>query len=384
MHKDKIFAIINKIIDKLFKLIPGKENVEMKKQNIAVIYGGCSPEHEVSIMSAVSIISNLSEEQYTIIPIYITKEGQWLMYDGRVDNIKNIQWEKFGTPAILSPDRTHGGLLRIIDGKVKTIPVDIAFPVLHGKNGEDGTIQGLLELSGIPYVGCGTKASSIAMDKAVTKVIADSLKINQAPFYVYPAYQYKKEPEEILKKIRYKIGYPCFIKPANTGSSVGISKAGNKKELEAAISLAFKYDDKFIVEKAVKGRELECSVLGRAPDTIAGAVGEILSAKEFYDYEAKYLNPDSKTIVPADLPQDIYDEIRRISIDIFNGIGGFGLSRVDFFLEEETNKIIFNEINTMPGFTSISMYPMLMKEAGVNFPEVLDRLIEMALERGNK
>ncbi len=351
----------------------------MEKKNIVVLYGGYSSEHEVSKASAATIIENMSEEKYNIIPVYITTEGKWLLYDGHIENIKNINYEKFGTPVVLSTDRGDKCLLRIVGNKIKNIPIDVIFPVLHGVNGEDGTVQGLFEIAGVPYVGCGVLASAISMDKYYTKIVVSDLGIKQAEYL-----SFKQEDlddiNEVMKKIRYKIGYPCFIKPANSGSAVGVSKAKNKKDLEAAIELAVSYDKKIIVEKAIIGRELECAVLGSGGnDTEASAIGEVLPASEFYDYDAKYNNSESKTVVPADIPDEISDQIKNAAIKIFKGVGGKGLSRVDFFLEEETNNIIFNEINTLPGFTSISMYPMLWNHAGLTTPQLIDKLIELAI-----
>lgn len=353
----------------------------MSKINVAVIFGGCSSEHEVSKASAATIISNMSEEKYHIVPVYITKEGKWLLYDGSIDNIRNVLWEKFGTAVVLSPDRENKGLIRIVGNKTKNIPIDVAFPILHGANGEDGTIQGLFELAGIPYVGCGVLASAVCMDKYFTKIVCSQMGIRQAECLCYTR-EDLVNLAEVMKTIRYKIGYPCFVKPANAGSSVGISKAGNKKELEAALNLAAEHDRKIIVEKAVIGRELECAVLGSGgEDTEASVVGEIEAGAEFYDYEAKYHNTESKTIVPAVIPDDISDEIRITAVKIFKGLDCSGLSRVDFFLENETNKVIFNEINTMPGFTAISMYPMLWQEMGVETPELIDMLIDLGLNK---
>lgn len=350
----------------------------MNKKNVIVLYGGVSTEHEISKISAATIISNIPEEKYNIIPVYITKEGRWLLYDGSIDNIKNIRWDKLGTQALLSADRINGGLLRIVGEKVKTIPVDVVFPVLHGKNGEDGTIQGLLELSGIPYVGCGVLASALSMDKSCTKIIVKQVGINQAAHLTFT----EDEPlEKILKDVRYKIGYPCFVKPSSSGSSVGISRAENKNDLKEAIEKAFEFDGKIIVEKEVIGRELECAVLGTSFEARASQVGEILAGSTFYDYEAKYVNTQSKTVIPAEIPEEVSEKIKKYALKIFKAVNGFGLARVDFFWDEENNSVIFNEINTMPGFTSISMYPKLWEHEGFTLSELLDSLIEMAEDR---
>ncbi len=351
----------------------------MSKLNVAVIFGGVSPEHEVSLVSASTVIANLSEEKYNIIPIYITKDGKWLMYEGAIKaDMNEILWDKFGIETILSPDRISGGLLRMVGGKIKRVPVDVIFPVLHGEMGEDGTIQGLFEISGIPYVGCKVLASAMAMDKAITKVIADSVGINQANYLTFKKID-MEDMAEVLKKIRTKIGYPCFVKPANAGSSVGISKAKNKKELETAIDLALTIDNKIVVEKGITGREVECAVLGNGgAETIASTVGEIIAAADFYDYDAKYNNAESQTIIPADIDENISNEIKENALKIYKALGCSGLSRVDFFVENDTNKVIFNEINTLPGFTSISMYPKLFEYDGIKINELLNKLIELA------
>jgi len=353
----------------------------MSKLNIAVIFGGFSSEHQVSISSAINVINNLSKEKYNIIPVYINQKGSWFLYEGNIDSIKTVAWEKFGTPCQISCDMQNKGILRITGDKIKRIPVDVAFPVLHGKFGEDGTIQGLLEMGGLKYVGCGVLASSVAMDKATTKIIASALGIKQAKYLVFRKEELA-DMQEALKKIRYKLGYPCFVKPSRAGSSVGITKAKNKKELEVAIELALEHDEKIIVEQAIVGRELECSVLGTGgADTVASPVGEILAGAEFYDFDAKYNNTESQTVMNPDIGEDKAEEIRKAAVEIFKAIDGCGLSRVDFFIEEKTGNVIFNEINTIPGFTDISMYSMLIVEMGLSQSELMDRLIEVALER---
>lgn len=318
----------------------------MNKKNIVVIFGGQSPEHEVSLNSASMIISNMNEEKYYIIPIGITKEGQWLIYDGPVEHIKTGEWKKYGTPAIISPDATQKSILKIIGDKIKKIPVDVIFPVLHGKWGEDGTIQGLFEMAQIPYVGDGVLSSCVSMDKVFTKMIAKSVNIEQAKYLWFYTYELE-HCENILNQIEKELQYPCFIKPANTGSSVGITKAHNREELKKALYYAAKFDTKVIAEEFIDGREIECSVLGNE-NPIASGVGEIFSAAEFYDYDAKYNNAESKTVVPAELDKEITDKIRKIAIKIFKAVEGTGLARVDFLIQKNTNRIIFNELNTMP------------------------------------
>lgn len=354
----------------------------MNKKTVAVLFGGQSSEHSVSLVSATTIISNMDSEKYFIIPVGITKEGKWLIYNGPVENIKNGDWEKYGTPAVLSPDAGMKGIIKIVGDKAKIIPVDVVFPVLHGAWGEDGTIQGLLELAKIPYVGCGVLASSVSMDKVYTKIICKDAGIPQANYtWVFAS---DIEKEDTLKRIEKEIGYPLFIKPSNAGSSVGISKATNRDELLKGLKEAARYDRKIVIEEFVNGRELECAVLGNE-DIKVTRVGEILSAAdaEFYDFDAKYNNPDSKTVIPAPIPAEKEEEIRSLAKKVFKAVDGSGISRIDFFVDRESEKIIFNELNTLPGFTSISMYPMLWEEAGLPKKELIDELIELALSRDN-
>jgi len=353
----------------------------MDKKNVLILFGGVSPEHEISKISVETVIKALPEEKYHIVPVYITPEGKWLLYDGTIDRVKNVAWEKFGTPAILSPDRVNKGLLRIVGDKVKTIPVDVVFPVLHGENGEDGTIQGLCALADIPCVGCGVLSSAVSMDKTIMKVIASQIGLKQAKYLAFHKHELE-DADEAAKLVRYQLGYPCFVKPACAGSSVGISKASNKKELLAAFDMALQISNKIVVEKAVKGRELETAVLGDITEVeVAPLVGEIVAAAEFYNYDAKYNNAESKTLVPAPIPDEIAEKTREMAAAMFKAVNGSGMARIDFFLDEN-DEIIFNEINTVPGFTSISMFAMLWAASGMPWPEVLDYLIEIAL-RGN-
>ncbi len=351
----------------------------MNKKTIVVLFGGQSSEHEVSRTSASMIISHMDNDKYFILPVGITKEGQWLIYNGPVENIKNGEWEKYGTPAILSPDATQKSLLKIVGGKVKQIPVDVVFPVLHGAWGEDGTIQGLLELAQIPYVGCGVLSSSVCMDKVFTKIIAKNSKITQAK-YLWIDRDDLKRKKTILKKIEKQLGFPCFVKPSNSGSSVGTGKARTSQELEECLVKAAKYDRKIIIEEFIEGREVECAVLGNRKVDASG-VGEILAGAEFYDYDAKYNSTESKTVIPADLPEGVAEEIKKTSLKIFQAVDGNGLARVDFFVQKGTNRVIFSEINTMPGFTNISMYPMLWEQEGTPKSVLIDELIHLALAK---
>ncbi|MCL2375811.1 MAG: D-alanine--D-alanine ligase [Defluviitaleaceae bacterium] len=353
----------------------------MDKKVIAVLFGGVSGEHEVSKLSAANIIAAMDEDKYFILPIYITKDGRWFLYDGAKENIKNLQWEKFATPVVLSPDAAHRGILRLVGDKFRILHVDVVFPVLHGRNGEDGTIQGLLELARIPYVGSGVAASAICMDKIHTNMLAEKIGLKQARYLVFDKKDLDNNIDEIAKKIRYELKYPCFVKPASTGSSVGISKARNKKELALALAEAAKHDDSIIVEQMMAGREIECAVLGNETSQASG-VGEITYETEFYCYDAKYTSNTSRTIVPANLPTHVVEQIREQSLAIYRTAGCRGLARVDFFVNDED--VIFNEINTMPGFTNISMFPMLWREAGMTDAQLVDKLIELATEQQNE
>ncbi|MCL2187433.1 MAG: D-alanine--D-alanine ligase [Defluviitaleaceae bacterium] len=346
-------------------------------KNIALLFGGTSGEHDISVISAQGVISAI--RGHNVIPVYITREGKWLMYDGKPDHIDGIDWEKFGTPAILSPDRVNRGLLRIVNDKVKAIPVDLVFPMLHGPCGEDGTIQGLCEIAGIPYVGCGVLSSALCMDKAFTKLIAKHHKVPTGEYLVY-----KKEALanlEGLKAAKRAIGlkmrYPCFVKPATGGSSIGITRVENKKGLNAALELALQYSNKVIIEKAVKGREIELAVLGNGTNTRVSVAGEIIPDGVFYDYEAKYEKPASQTIIPADLPEKVSEKLQAYARTLFEAADGNGMARIDFFVTEDGG-IFFNEINTLPGFTAISMYAKLWEHEGISRVALINELIECA------
>ena len=346
----------------------------MEKKNVLVLFGGRSSEHEVSCVSATTVISNMDREAYEIFAVGITKEGRWVLVDS-VAEIQDGTWTDSKKQAVLSPDTTEKALYVTENGEIKKIRIDVAFPVLHGLNGEDGTVQGLFELAGIPYVGCGVLASAVSMDKLYTKIIVDTLGIDQARYVGVR----KEEIEDVsvYEKIEEKLGYPVFIKPSNAGSSRGVSKAANREELIAGLYEAANHDRKILVEETICGRELECAVLGDG-EVAASGIGEVLAAAEFYDYEAKYHNAESKTVISPELPAGKEEEIRAAAVKIFKAVDGQGLSRVDFFMEKETNRIIFNEINTLPGFTSISMYPMLWGAKGIDKPALIRRLLELA------
>lgn len=357
----------------------------MEKKQIAVIFGGQSSEHEVSCVSVQTVAKAISKDKYDITYIGITKEGHWLLAPG-LPSIADGSWKESDTSAILSPDATKKELLLQSSKGVSTRKVDVIFPVLHGMYGEDGTIQGLFELAKIPYVGCGVLASAAGMDKVYTKIIVDDLGIAQAEYVLVRATEVeqatgKNSFEDLIKRVEDTLKYPVFIKPSKAGSSQGVSKAHNKEELVSGLQLAAKHDTKILVERNIVGREIECAVLGSAGDVKASGVGEILAAAEFYDFDAKYNNAESKTVLSPELPENKTEEIRQAAAAIFTAMDGYGLSRVDFFLEKDTNRVIFNEINTLPGFTSISMYPMLWNAAGLNLEDLVEKQIALAFER---
>lgn len=353
----------------------------MSKKKVVVVYGGRSSEHEVSCVSAATVIDAIDKEKYDIIIVGITKDGKWLLADS-VDSIRDGGWRKSKVGAVISPDTSRQLLLIYDTEKVEKIKIDVVFPVLHGLFGEDGTIQGLLEMASIPYVGCGHLASAITMDKFFTKVIADSVNVAQASYVPVRSFELE-DVEKVVEKIESAKEYPVFVKPSNAGSSVGITKAHNREELIEGLKLAAKHDTKILVEETINGREIECAVYGYGGNAFASGVGEIVAAAEFYDYDAKYNNAASKTVLDPDIPADKLEEIREAAVKVYRACDCFGMSRVDFFLEKDTNRVVFNEINTIPGHTSISMYPMLMERAGHPMGEYVDNLLEMAYERHN-
>lgn len=345
----------------------------MNKIKIGVIFGGMSTENEVSCISGASVIKHLNKEKYNVFPIYIDKIGNW--YKVKLEDIEK------------SEELENKEHIENITEYLKQM--DVIFPVLHGLYGEDGTIQGLFELLKIPYVGCGVLASSVGMDKVYTKLIFEKANINQAKYiyirkynekYIYIDEEFNEkilELEDIAKITNNKLRFPVFVKPSNSGSSVGINKAHNIEELKNAIVEAGKYDNKILIEEGIVGKEVECAVLGNE-DVISSCVGEIKSADEFYTYDAKYNNENSKTLIPAEISEENSKKIQKLAIKAFKAISGRGLSRVDFFIEDKTQKIYINEINTLPGFTSISMYPKLFEAVGISYEKLLDNLIELA------
>jgi D-alanine-D-alanine ligase len=354
------------------------------KLSLAVIFGGVSSEHEVSRMSVTSILENLSNERYEVHMVGITKEGRWLLYTGPVEDILSGAWEQGPvTPAFLSPDPSVHGLVALRDGKAETIHVDVIFPALHGKNGEDGTIQGLFQLSGIPYVGCDTESSAICMDKAVTHSLLSSADIEQAHYLWFYADRFDAAPDTIKNKIQARLDFPVFVKPSNAGSSVGVSKVERFEDLDQAIRKAAREDKKVVVEEGITGQEVEVAVLGNR-DCDASIVGEIGASAQFYDYDDKYINGTSQLYIPARIPQEVSEKIRQTAVRAYRLLGCSGLARVDFFVTAGDNRVILNEINTLPGFTSISMYPKLWMAMGLSYGELLDKLIELALQRAGQ
>ena len=388
-----------------------------KKLNIAVIFGGRSGEHEVSLVSAESVMKNLDKKKYNVIPIGITKEGAWIAGNNALGLLKNGEITK-GLRALITPDATSKQLVpvdsnkklrvtgypptgdppssvrkisnrKLGDGLQITDKIDVVFPVLHGTFGEDGTMQGLLELADLPYVGCGVLASSLAMDKIAQKMPCGAEKI-LTPDWIW----FSKSEWSLIKKSKIyfkkwvegtekRLGYPMFIKPANSGSSVGISKAHNRSELVAAISLAIKYDRRVLVEKGIEGAmEVEVAILGNEKPE-ASIPGQIIPSNEFYDYDAKYVDGKSKAVIPAPLPKEIARKVQDTAVESFKLLDGAGMARVDFLVKKEGNswKIYLSELNTIPGFTSISMYPKLWAASGVSYKKLLDILIRLAIER---
>ena len=353
----------------------------MAKLKVAVVFGGRSNEHDISLVSAAHVIKSIPKDKYDVVMIGITKKGHWLKYIGDVDDIPGGGWEKQqdNVPCILSPDPINKGFIAFEEGgRTTNIKVDCIFPVLHGRNGEDGTIQGIFEMAEIPFVGCDLISSANCMDKDVTHTILEANGIRTAKWVRILASELDKLSEK-CDEMERRLTYPMFVKPCNCGSSVGISKVGNREELEAGIKLAFAHDKKVIVEEGITGRECECAVRGGS-EPFASAVGEIRAANDFYDYEAKYQNVGSQIDIPANITEQESEAIRSIAVKAFRAMGCEGLSRVDFFLCPD-GTVILNEINTLPGHTPISMYPMLLQHPGVSFEEQEDRLIRLALER---
>lgn len=352
-------------------------------KNVLVLFGGVSSEHEVSCLSATSVIQNMPQDSYRMYLLGITKDGEWLLFEGDPALLAGDRWAQASdclTKAAISLNQRDCGLLVFRESGTELIPIDVVFPVLHGKNGEDGTVQGLLEIAGLPYVGCDTRASAMCMDKAVTNLVADSVSIAQAKWCSITKDAYQKNTLRFKQHAIEKLGLPLFVKPANAGSSVGISKVKTEADFDAAMEIAFREDDKVVLEEAIDAFELECAVLGNS-NPMVSVVGGIVPSEEFYTYEAKYLSGESELQIPAKVSDETQEAVRSAALKIFTAMGCRGLSRVDFFLEKQTGRVLFNEINTMPGFTSISMYSKLMEQSGVPYPKLLDRLLKLAQEK---
>ncbi|MBX4266164.1 D-alanine--D-alanine ligase family protein [Clostridium estertheticum] len=342
------------------------------KKKVAILFGGQSTEHEVSRASATSVLKNIDQTKYDIYPIGITKDGLWFQYTGKVENIENGEWE---TDEYFKMPEGQ----KVLFNK----EVDVVFPVLHGSFGEDGTIQGMCKLYNIPCVGPGVMSSAICMDKIYTKYLLEKFNVKQADYVVINASEYVKDKNNLIARIEKELGYPVFIKPANGGSSVGITKAHDQKELIVGVIDALKYDRKILVEQAINAKEIEVGVLGN-DDPKATIPGEVIPAKEFYDYEAKYNNAESKLLIPAALNESKLQSIKDEAIKIYKILDCAGMARVDFLVDKETEDIYLNEVNTIPGFTKISMYPKMWQATGKTYVELIDELIELAIERNNK
>ncbi len=359
----------------------------MNRINLLILFGGRSSEYEVSLISAHSILSNIDRDNYAITTVGITKNGDWYLYEGDTDAIKSGDWCRDTDNldrAMLSASPSDSALLVIgKNGAVKKQHIDVIFPVMHGANAEDGTLQGLLSLSGIPYVGCGCTTSAIGMDKVFTKLVLNNFDIPQAKCKIVLRNDFELHREAVLDTCETLGEYPLFVKPANAGSSVGASKANDRASLKTAIELAAKHDSKVLVEEYINGKEVEVAVIGNR-DHVASTCGQINPGSEFYDYDAKYsADSNSSAIIPADISWETMLDIRAYAVKICSILGVRGLSRVDFFVSEENGKekITFNEINTLPGFTQISMYPKLMVNDGMTYSQLIDALITLALEK---
>ncbi len=374
------------------------------KIRIGLLYGGKSGEHEVSMQTALAVMGQFDYNKYEIIPFYITKDGEWrsgAKFLQAPETLQQLKLASTGDNAGMQQLFSLPGnqVAAAVEEKVNVTSlnsmnqiqhvqgvqgtIDVVFPLLHGTFGEDGTVQGLLEMANIPYVGAGVLASSVGMDKIMMKKVFAQEDLPQCVFRYFNRTQWKKDASFFIMECEVALGYPCFVKPANLGSSVGISKARNREELIEAINFAFQYDRKVIVEEFIDAREIEVSVLGN-DEVQASVPGEIASNNEFYDYRAKYIDGKSAMIIPADLSEETAEQIREMAVRAFQAIDGSGLSRVDFFVGKEDNRIYINEINTMPGFTPYSMYPLLWKESGLPYKELLQRLIDLAIERHNE
>ena len=353
----------------------------MKKLSVCILFGGVSPEHEVSLRSAESVLNNIDHEKYNIFPVGIKKDGDWVLYGGRdYSLLPTGEWEHYAgnRRATISPVRGQG-LLTFEGDCVVRERIDVVFPVLHGENGEDGAIQGLLQLAGLPYVGPHIAASATAMDKTLSKLIADLCGIRNAAWQLVTRRSFAADPDAVMDTIEAKFSYPVFVKPAGTGSSVGVSKAKDRTALASGLKKALQFDNKVLVEEFINGHEVEVAVLGNSCPA-ASICGEIDAGAEFYDYDAKYISDCAALYIPAHISETASEAIRETAVRIYSAMGCRGLSRVDFFVTYDGEEVVFNEINTIPGFTSISMYPKLWEASGISYPALIDELLRLALQ----
>lgn len=355
-----------------------------EKIRVGLIFGGKSGEHEVSLASAQSVLHALDETKYDAVLIGVTKEGKWLTGGNPLKQLVNATRSPL-LKAANGTNGTNGAMVthtatEMTNADALNANVDVVFPLIHGPNGEDGTIQGLLELADLPYVGASVAASAVGMDKALMKALFRNAGLPVAEFLIVLRHKWETEPEETIREIETIIKYPCFVKPANMGSSVGISKARNWDELTQALSNAAQYDRKIIVERAVDAREIECSVLGNDVP-LASLPGEVIPERDFYDYDAKYADENTRLLVPADLTNEQVRIVQTLAVRAFQAIDCSGMARVDFFIDRRDGKILVNEINTIPGFTAVSMYPKMWQASGLSYPQLIDRLLQLALER---
>ena len=353
----------------------------MRKLNVCVLFGGISPEHEVSLRSAESVLNNMDSEKYNIFPVGITKEGEWILFGGKdYSMLPAGTWKEHpaNRPAAISPVRGQGLLSFEGDSFVRE-QIDVVFPVLHGENGEDGAMQGLLQMAGIPYVGPHVSASAVAMDKTLTKLVVDNANVPQAAWRLVRSSELQSRMDNIIFDLEDHFQYPMFVKPAGTGSSVGVSKAADRDSLRSALLQAGAFDSKILVEEFIHGREIEVAVMGNE-SPVASICGEIDSGAEFYDYDAKYVSDTSVAYIPARISEEVAEQVRQLAVKVYMAIGCQGLSRVDFFVTYEGERVVFNEINTLPGFTSISMFPKLFAASGIAYDRLIDNLLQLALE----
>ena len=357
------------------------------KMSVVVLFGGMSSEHEVSRVSAGTFVDQLDCQRYELLTIGITKEGRWLYTEADSAQMADGSWEELpgNMPCVLSPDRAdHGLILFTPAGQVEKVHVDVVIPVLHGLWGEDGTVQGLLELAGIPYVGCGVLASAVCMDKAVANAMFDASGIPHTKWLSATRWEIESDPDGVCDGVIAKLGWPIFVKPANAGSSVGISKAADRAALEKGVEIALREDDKVVFEEFVDAQEVECAAIGNPddPSTVSTTrPGEILAGAEFYTYDDKYKNGVSQTVIPAHLSEEKLDEVKAEARKAYLALNCAGLSRCDFFVERGTGRVLCNELNTLPGFTPISMYPKLMEHEGLSYAALVDKLLQLALHR---